>query len=341
LSDGELRLISSDSGALNDSTEKSDDAASLADSQSELDSVRPQQLVDQRVRRFMKLLPEVLNGERAEAVHDLRVWSRRLQEILKVIFFADEENGAASLIRALRRARRSLSEWRDSDVLIALVVRRIRRLHSDEQRAWEVVRESLVKRREKQMHRARRKLAKRELFVVPSTIEGLLKQKLIQGDSNDEALDAQFIVTLSGSIAEASADWQAALARAAESANPADTHNFRICTKRLRYRLELARDLGHKELRSQLISLKALQDTLGEWHDRVELAQSASRALANADFLNDQPRAASLLLRRLARERLAETTKLKSLLGTVRTGPDLPQLEAWVANQADARPLPG
>jgi CHAD domain-containing protein len=322
---------------LNDSTEKTDDSAQIADSQPAVGSVQPEELVHQRVRRFMKLLPEVLNGERAEPVHDLRVWSRRLQEILKVIFFANQENGAASLIRALRRARRSLSEWRDSDVLIALVVRRIRRLHhSDEQRAWEVVREYLVKRREKQIHRARRKLARRELFVVPSTIEDLLKQKRIDSDSNDEAVYAQFILTLSGSIAEASADWQAALARAAESANQADTHSFRICTKRLRYRIELARDIGHKELRSHLIWLKALQDSLGEWHDRVELARSASLALANADFLNDHPRAASLLLKRLARERLAETTKVKSSLGAVSTGREYAELEGWIASHRDA-----
>jgi CHAD domain-containing protein len=290
----------------------------------------------------MKLLPEVLNGERAEAVHDLRVWSRRLQEILKIIFFTNQQNGAASLIRALRRARRSLSEWRDADVLIASVGRRIRRLrHSDEQRAWEAVRADLVRRREKQIRRARRKLARRELFLVPSTLEDLLNKELLDSHSNNELAFANFVFTLATFIAAAYSDWQAALARAAESVNQADTHNFRICTKRLRYRLELARDLGHKELRFPLISLKALQDNLGEWHDRAELARSASRALANADFLNDQPRAASLLLRRLARERLAETTKLKSLLGAVRTGPELPQLEAWVANQADARPLPG
>jgi CHAD domain-containing protein len=281
----------------------------------------------------MKLLPEVLNGERTEPVHDLRVWSRRLQEILAIIFSTNQENGAGSLIRALRRARRSLSEWRDSDVLIALVGRRIRRLrHSDEQRAWEVVRGYLVKRREKQIRRARRKLARRELFVVPSTIQDLLKQKPVDSDSNGEGTDTDFILPLLGSITKAYADWQAALAHAAESTNRADTHNFRIRTKRLRYRIELARDIGHKELRSQLIWLKALQDSLGEWHDRVEMARSASLALANADFLHDEPRSASLLLKRLAREQLAETAKLKSLLGAVSTGPELSELESWIAS---------
>jgi hypothetical protein len=42
--------------------------------------VGPKQLVHEHVPRFLKLLPEVLSGERAEAVHDLRVWSRRRQQ---------------------------------------------------------------------------------------------------------------------------------------------------------------------------------------------------------------------------------------------------------------------
>jgi len=284
----------------------------------------------------MKLLSEVLNGDRVEAVHDLRVWSRRLQEILKIIFSTNRENGAAALIRALRRARRSLSEWRDSDVLLALLDRRIRRLQSDERRAWEAVRAYLVKKREKQIHRARQRIAKRELFVVPRTIEDLLKQQPINSESNDDPVDAGFMLTLSASITAAYADWQAALALAIESSNQADTHRFRIQTKRLRYRLELARDLGHKELQPQLIWLKALQDKLGEWHDRAELAGSASLALANADFLFHEPRAASLLLRRLARQRSAETAKLKSLLGTVSNSREVIALESWTANQRGA-----
>src|SRR5689334_9248008 len=73
-------------------------------------------------------------------------------------------------------------------------------------------------------------------------------------------------------IKAAHAEWQEALANALESASPAEAHAFRIKTKHLRYRLELARDLGADELRMQLDSLKSLQDRLGEWHDRAELA---------------------------------------------------------------------
>jgi CHAD domain-containing protein len=83
--------------------------------------VGPKQLVHEHVPRFLKLLPEVLSGERAEAVHDLRVWSRRRQQVLVTIFPGTQGNRADSVIRAVRRTRRGLSGWRDCDVLIAHV----------------------------------------------------------------------------------------------------------------------------------------------------------------------------------------------------------------------------
>ena len=130
------------SGAvLNDSIGNNTDAARRMVSAVAPARIRPEQLVHERVRRFMKLLPEVLNSEQVEAVHDLRVWSRRLQQVLMTMFPKVQENRVDSVIRALRRARRGLSGWRDCDVLIALLDRRLRRLRDpDEQRAWGVVR---------------------------------------------------------------------------------------------------------------------------------------------------------------------------------------------------------
>jgi CHAD domain-containing protein len=297
--------------------------------------VQPEELVRERVRRFMKLLPEVLSGERVEAIHDLRVWSRRLQQVLVTMFPRDRENRAGSIIRSLRRARRGLSGWRDCDVLIALVDRRLRRLrNSDEQRAWRVVHAYLVKRREKEINRARCRLAQRKLFILGQRTEQLLKQREMETGSNAGVAYADFIARVAEFIKAAYTDWQAALTRAAESASQADTHNFRIKTKQLRYRMELARDLGDEELLLPLNWLKSLQDSLGQWHDRAELARFATVAIADADFLLNGPRPASLLLKRLARELSFEAAKMKSLLTAVKDGGERTQLEAWIANHS-------
>jgi CHAD domain-containing protein len=324
------------SGAvLDDSIGNNTVAARRTVSAMALAPIRPEQLVHERVRRFMKLLPEVLNSEDEEAVHDLRVWSRRLQQVLVTMFPKGQENRAGSLIRALRQARRGLSGWRDCDVLIALLDRRLHRLRDpDEQRAWQAVRAYLIKRREREIRRARYKLAKRKLFTLGQRAEYLLVDRERDAASNSRAADTDFIPTASELIKAAYADWQAALARAAESGNQADAHYFRIKTKRLRYRMELARDLGNKELLLPLNWLKWLQDSLGQCHDRAELARIAIEAIANTEFLLDAPRPASLLLKRLARELLSEATKLKSLLAAAKDGGELSSLEGWVASHS-------
>jgi CHAD domain-containing protein len=294
-------------------------------------SFRPEQLVHDRVRRFMKLLPEVLNSESAEAVHDLRVWSRRLQQVLATMFPKTDENRADPVIRTLRRARRGLSGWRDCDVLVVLLDKRLRRVRDlDEQRAWQAVRDYLARKREKEIRRARRRLARRELFTLPQTTQSLLKGPDVA--PNRVADQADFLATLSGSIKAACADWEAALARAAESGGQTDTHAFRIKTKRVRYRIELARDLGYNELHSQLTWLKKLQDDLGHWHDRAELARIAIEAIADADFLLNDLRSASLMLKRLARERASETEKVKLLLASAQHRSELAGLETWIAD---------
>jgi CHAD domain-containing protein len=297
--------------------------------------IQPEELVHERVRRFMKLLPEVLNGEREEAIHDLRVWSRRLQQVLVTMFPKVPENRAGAVIRALRQARRALSGWRDCDVLLALLDRRLRRLRDlDEQQAWQVVRAYLGKKRDKEIRRSRQRLAKRKLFTLAQRTEHLLKDRRLETSSNAGEAHAGFMATLSESIRAAYADWQVALAHAVESGSQADAHNFRIKTKRLRYRIELAQDLGNKELLLPLNWLKRLQDSLGECHDRIQLALIATEAVANSELLLSGPRPASLLFKRLARELLSEAAKVKSVLAAAKDGSERSKLESWVASHS-------
>ena len=324
------------SGAvLNDSIGNNTDVERRTVSTVAPDPTKPEQLVHERVRRFMKLLPEVLNSEDVEAVHDLRVWSRRLQQVLVTMFPKGQENRAGSVIRALRQARRGLSGWRDCDVLIALLDRRLQRLRDpNEQQAWRMVRAYLAKQREKEIRRARHILARRQLFTLAQRTKNLQKDRGPDTALNAEVASSDFVATLSGSIMTAYTDWQAALARAAESSSHADAHYFRIKTKQLRYRIELARDLGDKELLSPLNRLKALQDSLGQCHDRTELARLAIEAMISNEFLLNESRPASLLLKKLARELLSVTTKAKSLVAAANDGGELARLEGWVASHS-------
>jgi CHAD domain-containing protein len=196
---------------------KGENSATVSLSAVPVEPVTLEELVHERVRRFMKLLPEVLSGETPEAVHDLRVWSRKLQQVLVTIVPDVRSNRAARIIGTIRETRRALSGWRDCDVLLELLDTRLPKIpDADEQQAWEIIRGYLAKKREKEIRRVPRRLARRELFTLIQRMEHLLKQEGL-GTAAKANVATEFHATALEAIKAAYADWQAALLRAAAS----------------------------------------------------------------------------------------------------------------------------
>ncbi len=239
------------------------------------------------------------------------------------------------MVRALRRARRALGVWRDCDVLTDLLERKLRRIRNPaERRAWEKVRDFALKKREREMRRARRKLANRKLLTLAQCARQLADAAWPERDGA-EATD--LAATLAAAVGEGYARWRAALARARQTLAAPDVHAFRIETKRLRYRIELVRDLGDAEAGTALASLRALQDGLGRWHDHGELARLAAEALADPAFLLEQPRVAGAVLRKLARDHAAQAERIRQLLEKTHEELDAAPLNEWITRR---RPQP-
>jgi len=290
-------------------------------------------LLRDRLRKFMALLPAVLAEDGADPVHDLRVWSRRLQQVIVALSPAPMPEAARAMVREVRRARRALGVWRDCDVLLELLERKLRRLRNPaERRAWERVRSFALKRREREIRRARRKLAKRKLFTLAQSARRLTEQAW--PGAADGAPDVTAM--LAAAVSEGYARWRAALARARQTLAASDVHAFRIETKRLRYRIELMRDLGDAEAEPALAGLRALQDALGRWHDHRELAQLAAEALADPAFLLEQPRVAGTVLRKLARDHAAQAQRIHRLLEATHAGLDASALNQWIVRRCAA-----
>ncbi len=289
-------------------------------------------LLAKRLRKFVTVLPKALGEDNSEAIHDLRVASRRLQQVLVTMFPKPRSDEAGRIVRVLRQARRAVGGWRDCDVLIDLLERRIRRVRNlEERRAWETVRASVQERRVIEIRRARRKLANRRLFTLAQDVARLTAPgpEPDQGNAGADGAGGMGAADALGkSISNAWQQWRDAMARAAETSDPCDLHAFRIESKRLRYRIELARDLGAAGCDLVLEFLRSLQDGLGQMHDRNECARMAAEALANAKLLIRDPRPASLLLRRIATEQEIERAKATEILATAREGSH--RVEVWV-----------
>ena len=264
-----------------------------------------------RLRKCITLLPKALSEDDPEVVHDLRVWSRRLQQVVVTIFPGARQPEARSMVRALRRARRSLGGWRDCDVVIAMLQRKLRSVQDDEQKlAWEMVLASARRQLQKQMQRARRRIANRKMFTLAQKGEQLLKQN----PTAPGQAQLSPIATLEASIASAYVDWRDGLGRAKASDDPAGIHAFRIQSKRLRYRIELLRDLGSASAQTALAALKSLQDELGRWHDNIAFTRVTAEGLADPDFLMQHPLAAAAILQNLDHEGARHMKKVRRLL---------------------------
>ena len=312
-------------------------------------------LLAKRLHRFVVVLPRLLGENDSEAVHDLRVASRRLQQVLVTMFPKPRSDEARRIVRVLRRARRAIGGWRDCDVLIEMLEGRVKRVRNpQEQSVWETVLDSARKRRERELRRAMRKLANHRLFTLAQDVGKLNVGKPDGAETEAEKLTEpgryQAVAgngasggadVLAKSISDAWHRWRDFMARAEASSDPADLHAFRIESKRLRYRIELARDLGAADCDLPLKILKSLQDGLGDLHDRDQCAQMAAKVLANPALLIRDPRPASLVLRRIAREQEIERAATIRILGQARA--QSPRIESWVEKyraQSEIEPAP-
>jgi CHAD domain-containing protein len=292
-------------------------------------------LLRKRVKKFVALAPEVHAEANPKTVHDVRVWSRRVQQAVSAFFPKPRSGKVRRLRRTPRRIRRALGEWRNCDVLLEIVARQQRRTRSEaKRRAWNFVRDYLLRKRAKEVSRAEKKLMRQDLRGYASLVNRVLGQP---PDESPEIL----MQRLRDSVREAWTEWQSALSRAQETRAVNDLHAFRIATKDLRYRTELLFDVGDKQMKAQLKWLAELQDSLGVWHDRQVLDQAVAEAVARADILLNELPTARLLLAEVEADRGRAAQDVERIFQLAVEDPGRKQMESWSQNlQApDASPL--
>jgi CHAD domain-containing protein len=294
-------------------------------------AVRPAltRLLRKRLKKFVALAPEVRADADPITIHDVRVWSRRLQQAIAALFPKPRSGKVRRLRRAPRRIRRALGEWRNCDVLMEMVAKQQRRTRSEAKRqAWKVVGDYLLQKRSKEVGRAEKKLLRAELADYTALGQRLLNQP-------PEETPEVMMTRLRDSAQRAWSKWQTALSRAQETRAVEELHGFRIATKDLRYRTELLYDVGHRQVKAQLKWLAKLQDALGVWHDRQVLHQAIAEALARAETLLKEPQAARILLVELEADQSRQSQEVEKIfrLATEHSGNQ--QMANWSEN-----PLP-
>ncbi len=264
------------------------------------------ELADKRLEKFVSLLPRVLVGDRSDTIHDTRVYSRRLQQVIRVFFPNARAGKTRKLIRTLRRTRRCLGPVRNLDVTIELVQKTIHRPRDATVRdAWRKVRQYLEEERSRELLSARREIEQHDVMAFIERARSLF-------ESDDREKHPE--VSLKKSIEQSLTDWYEALDNARQNQGQESFHAFRIAGKRLRYRLELLAAMGDKFSRTKVKALKKFQDEIGQWHDRQILRQFVADFIAQPDFRAYHPELARALLAEMDAEHQRDDAAIATVL---------------------------
>ena len=259
-----------------------------------------------RLERFVTLFPKALVSDDPDTIHDLRVWSRRLQQTVRVMVPKPAPAKAQKLIRTLRKVRQAFGACRNLDVSIDLIQQRQHNTGAAIIRqSWQMVREELDAQRSGEISQARQRIARHDIVAFVDRAQALI-------ESADGA--AESIETLQQTVWESLKDWDDAFQVALEKRDVDSLHALRIATKRLRYRGELLADLGKRALKSPLKALKEFQTLIGDWHDRYILLEYVAEFISRPNFLVNHPDIGRSLLAEMEKEKLHNDSLAEEIL---------------------------
>lgn len=231
-------------------------------------SGRLAQYMAKHAKRFRACTRSALRTGDVEAVHDLRVASRRLQEPLRVIGELTGRKRAGTLIRKLRKARRAFRDLRDLDVLRVTIEDAgggpLREADAEELRAIIAVHRSA------EWERCRGRISTPALAEISRGLASVCRRFRQIGSARSDELLGQLDALVASRAAPL-------LQRDPSDETACDLHETRVELKRFRYAAELEAHVRNRDEDDFLDALAAMQDLLGAWNDELAAARSVSR----------------------------------------------------------------
>ena len=220
-----------------------------------------QEPIVRRSEELVRLLKELGDDPKPRVVHQVRTTIRRLETLLPDP--AHAAHAERKILKQLDRVRRRAGKVRDVDVHLRALRTLPRTLGVE---AREELRSDLGKTRQKRLKRLTR-------TVGNERDRGLVKRlrQVARG-----AVGAGAGVDPERALFQVLDDFAAAR-RVAEPLGAANLHEFRIATKRLRYRAEVIAAVPAAA--AAVIEMKRLQDAIGAWHDWLTLGERAEKTL--------------------------------------------------------------
>ena len=256
---------------------------------------------------------EVMQTDDPEAIHKMRVTTRRAQASLDLL---DGQFDIAPVRKRLRRWRRELSRVRNYDVFLTLLEKEAAAARAGNRHAFELVRAVLQQRRDNTAAKVRKylldksvnRLAARAGLRLPDdtlvTVEGQANgTDITEGRQPTPATQPTLIVDevqlashTADRLDQRVAEFLALAAQSHPATEAAELHQLRIAAKRVRYLFEIISEMGYGDASRALSWLRTLQDRIGDWHDLESLEQEIIEIVSERDFLKEHLLVSSRML---------------------------------------------
>jgi CHAD domain-containing protein len=241
-------------------------------------------LLNERLTTLVDAMPAAQAGD-MRSVHQARVATRRLREALPVLRVSVDGEAIGRVRRQVRRMTRALGPVRELDVALA---------HLDELAGERILSPGALTRVRQTIARERLD-RRREMLVAitPGKIEKL-RQRLVLVERSPRPLEtAAAIAEAEHQVARRAGNLEAAMDRAGSLYLSDRLHAIRVAAKKLRYAMEVERELKRSRVTARITQLKRLQDLLGQMHD-YEILIDRTRQL-QADVAGSDRRLSSEL----------------------------------------------
>jgi CHAD domain-containing protein len=235
-------------------------------------TLEPLHLAQRHLDTVLAHLPAVFDGD-PDAVHDARIATRRLREVLPLIDGGRIEDVADTI----RKAGRQLGRVRELDVMSGLLESMSDRIPPAAALEMHTLRQAVRQRREKARRRMVKKLERLDLPSLRNLNEhGGRTSRLRQAGRAVSLRAPAWVEPIWSHIAERRAEVLAAVQRAPGIYLPRRAHRARVAIKKLRYAVEVAADTGVWNPPRILKDLRKIQSILGDLHDEQVLMDFVS-----------------------------------------------------------------
>jgi CHAD domain-containing protein len=306
---------------------------------------RVSSLAIKHLDRCVSLEPKVLHGNDPNSIHDLRVATRRLQQVIDLIYPSPHSGEVRKLYRGLKRCRGSLSEIRNYDVLLERVGTALSRKRTARREAWEAIGDYLQELRSVRLEKSLRKLTKANLSAIYVRLKECLPS---DGESAHAAASSgrngavqgltreQFYARISKALEAVWTELEQEIAQSHHQHDAAVLHRTRIAAKHVRYLIEVINAFDVPGSKEALIWLRNLQGRLGNWHDLVVFEEAVIGMIADRDFLRDQLEMAIQIERLIMRNRALKSKLEKQYFEMIRNRAGFIRTRDWVLGMVDS-----